>query len=80
MMQQYYTVLIKALSSFALAYALFQSVKHWNDYQLLTAISTAFVHLPMAAFGTSTAFLTVKTNPIFSFVAAAFACLNAALI
>lgn len=71
---------IKAVSAFALAYALLQTVQHWQQYQVIAAISTAFVHVPMAVFGTVAAFLTVKTNPVFSFIAAAFVCLNAAMV
>ncbi len=76
----HYPLFIKSMASLGMAYALFQTVKHWQDYQALAVLSTALIHVPMAAFSTRLAFLTVRTNPLFSFLAAAFVCLNAALV
>ena len=75
-----YPTFIKSVAALGMAYAVMQTVKHWQDYQALAAISTAFVHVPMAMFGTRSAFLTATTNPLFAFIAAAFVCLNAALV
>jgi len=75
-----YPMFIKSVAALGMAYAVIQTVKHWQDYQTLAAISTAFVHVPMAAFGTRSAFLTATTNPLFSFIAAAFVWMNAVLV
>lgn len=75
-----YPVFIKSVAALGMAYAVIQTVKHWHDYQALAVLSTALVHVPMAMFGTRSAFLTATTNPIFSFIAAVFVCMNAALV
>ena len=71
---------VMACTAIAMGFALLQAVRHWQQYQVIEAISTAFVHVPMAAFGTSVAWGFVHKKPLFSFVGMAFAILNAALV
>ena len=75
-----FPLIIKAITSTGMAYALFQAYHHWEQYNQLAVIGTAFVHIPMAMFGTSCAWIFIRECPVFSCIAAAFVWLNAVLV
>ena len=72
--------LIIAVSSLSETYTVTRPIFTYHEYKALGAISTAFVHTPIALFAAIAAITTLDIDKRFSVIAALFSLLNAGLV